>query len=59
MSRQLAAAMPSLIVATLSLDDMRWLRDTMRPPLTWVATWNARALESLDAERALEDAQLT
>jgi hypothetical protein len=42
-----ASAMPSLIVATLSLDDMRWLRQTMRPPLTWVTVWNVRAHENL------------
>lgn len=38
--------MPSLIVATLSLDDMATVRPSMRPPLTWVTVWNMRGLAS-------------
>lgn len=43
----LACAMPSLIVATLSLDDAQYLRPTMRPPLVWLSVWNVRAMQNL------------
>lgn len=38
--------MPSLITATLSMDDRAHLREGMRPPLTWVTVWNVRGLTS-------------
>lgn len=46
-------AMTSLITETLSMDDRALVRDTMRPPLTWLMVWNVRALQGWQNDEAM------